>query len=121
MKNKVMIFVAVMIFVVGIVWGSFSLFAPAKNNVHILRDGNILYSLDLSQEENRSFEIPYGESSNTIEIKDGSIRVSAAQCSDQTCVHTGWLRSSAVPIVCLPNHLIIEFADNNSEIDALAE
>ena len=61
------------------------------------------------------------KSNPPVEIKDGKIRVSEAECPDKTCVRTGWLSSSAMPIVCLPNHLIIEFEDENSEIDALAE
>ena len=95
--------------------------AQITDSFCIVRDGEVLYSFDLSKEENRSFVIEYGDSSNTVEIKDGKIRVSEAECPDKTCVRTGWLSSSAMPIVCLPNHLIIEFADENSEIDALAE
>ena len=65
--------------------------------------------------------IPYGDSSNTIEIKDGKIRVCEAEWPDKVCVKTGWLSSSAVPIVCLPNHLVIEFASEYSDVDAMAE
>ena len=81
----------------------------------------MLYSLDLSKETNRTFVIPYGGSSNTIEIRDGRIRVLEAECPDKVCVRTGWLSSSAIPIVCLPNHLEISFASGNDDIDAVAE
>ncbi|MBR1481906.1 MAG: NusG domain II-containing protein [Ruminococcus sp.] len=120
MKIKILIGVAALIFLGGVIASVVMLQAPHKNKVNILRDGKVLYSLDLSKEENRRFEIPYGDSSNTVEIKDGSIRVCEAECPDKTCVHTGWLRSSAMPIVCLPNHLVIEFAGTDGEIDALA-
>ena len=121
MKIKVLIAAAALIFIAAIAGSIFVLCSPSKTIVNIKRDGEVLYSLDLSKEENRSFVIEYGDSSNTVEIKDGKIRVCAAECPDKTCVHTGWLKSSAMPIVCLPNHLIIEFADENSDIDALAE
>ena len=98
MKIKVLIAAAALIFVIGIACSIFVLCSPSKSIVNIVRD-----------------------SSNTVEIKDGKIRVSEAECPDKTCVRTGWLSFSAMPIVCLPNHLIIEFADENSEIDALAE
>ena len=122
MRQRILIAVAVVVFVAGIACCLLLLFAPPKQSkVLIKRDNEVLYSLDLSTEKNRTFVIPYGDSSNTIEIKDGRIRVKEAQCPDKTCVHTGWLSSSAMPIVCLPNHLVISFADSEGEVDAIAE
>ena len=122
MKQRVLIAVAAAIFAAGIVGCLLLLFAPSDHNkVLIRRDGEVLYSLDLSKETNRTFVIPYGGSSNTIEIRDGRIRVMEAECPDKVCVRTGWLSSSAIPIVCLPNHLVITFASENSDIDAMAE
>ena len=122
MKQRVLIAVAAAILAAGIVGCLLLLFAPSDHNkVLIRRDGEVLYSLDLSKETNRTFVIPYGGSSNTIEIRDGRIRVMEAECPDKVCVRTGWLSSSAIPIVCLPNHLEISFASGNDDIDAVAE
>ena len=122
MKQRVLIAVAAAIFAAGIVGCLLLLFAPSDHNkVLIRRDGEVLYSRDLSKEKNRTFVIPYGGSSNTIEIRDGRIRVLEAECPDKVCVRTGWLSSSAIPIVCLPNHLEISFASGNDDIDAVAE
>lgn len=122
MKQRVLIAVPAAIFAAGIVGCLLLLFAPSDHNkVLIRRDGEVLYSLDLSKETNRTFVIPYGGSSNTIEIRDGRIRVMEAECPDKVCVRTGWLSSSAIPIVCLPNHLEISFASGNDDIDAVAE
>ena len=122
MKQRVLIAVAAAIFAAGIVGCLLLLFAPSDHNkVLIRRDGEVLYSLDLSKETNRTFVILYGGSSNTIEIRDGRIRVMEAECPDKVCVRTGWLSSSAIPIVCLPNHLEISFASGNDDIDAVAE
>ena len=91
-----------------------------KDVDYVVRDGEVLYSFDLTKTEDTTFDIYYKDSKNTIEIKDGKIRISAAECPDKTCVKSGWLSSSAMPVVCLPNHLVIEFANNNSEVDAVA-
>lgn len=120
-KTTLLIVAAAVIFLVGIIGSLFVLFAPKQSVVNIIQDGKTLMTLRLSEEKDRTFVLPYGDSSNTIEIKDGRIRVKDAQCPDKTCVHTGWLSSSAMPIVCLPNHLVISFADSEGEVDAVAE
>ncbi|MDO4830902.1 MAG: NusG domain II-containing protein [Clostridia bacterium] len=119
-KYKILIGICALIFALGIVGSAVVLLLPKKNTVNIVRDSKVLYTFDLSKAEDTTFDIDYNGSTNTVEIKDGKIRVLKADCPDNTCVHMGWLSSSAMPIVCLPNHLVIEFAENNSEIDAVA-
>lgn len=45
---------------------------------------------------------------NTIEVRDGKIRIKAANCNDQVCVRTGYIQKPGETIVCLPHKLIIE-------------
>ena len=94
---------------------------PKTDNVSIVRDGEVLYELDLAKEEDRMIEIEYEGNRNIVEIKDHQIRVSDAGCPDKCCAKMGWL-NSPVPIVCLPNHLVIRYSDRNDEstIDAEA-
>ena len=121
MKNKILILICVLIFFIGIIGSAIVLFTPKKTNVNIKRDGRLLYSFDLSNTEDSEIEIPYRNSSNTVEIKDGKIRVKEAECPDKTCVNMGWLSSASMPIVCLPNHLVIEFADGYEDgVDTVA-
>ena len=119
-KYKILTAVCILIFVLGVAGCLFVVLSPARNTVNIVRDGEVLYSFDLTKTEDTTFDIYYKDSKNTIEIKDGKIRISAAECPDKICVKSGWLSSSAMPVVCLPNHLVIEFANNNSEVDAVA-
>lgn len=119
MKNKVLIIIAAAIFLLGIAGCFLVLNAPEKDNVVIKQDDKILYTINLRTAEDKTFDIDYKGHVNTVEIKDGKIRVKQADCPDKVCVKTGWLSSSAIPIVCLPNHLVIEFEDKG-EIDAVA-
>lgn len=89
-----------------------------KNTVEIISDGQVLYRINLLTEQNKTIRIEHGGSHNTIEIKDGEIFVSEAGCPDQICVKTGKLKGD-MPIVCLPNRLVIRFADSG-EVDAVA-
>lgn len=45
--------------------------------------------------------------SNTIEIKDGSVKVISADCPDKICVHTKAAQKVGDIIVCLPHRIII--------------
>ena len=89
-----------------------------KNTVEIISDGQVLYRINLLTEQNKTIRIEHGGSYNTVEIKDGEIFVSEAGCPDKTCVKTGKLKGG-MPIVCLPNRLVIRFA-NGGEVDAVA-
>lgn len=101
----------------GMIW---NLTRSHGRQVEILQDGKILYTLDLDQAEDQTFTVTYGGRSNEIEIRDHQIRVKAADCPDQICVHMDWLE--AAPIVCLPNRLSIQYADGESAsgLDAVA-
>lgn len=101
----------------GMIW---NLTRSHGRQVEILQDGKILYTLDLAQAEDQTFTVNYGGRTNEIEIRDHQIRVKAADCPDQICVHMDWLE--AAPIVCLPNRLSIQYADGegSSGLDAVA-
>ncbi len=121
MKNKRVIAVAAAagaVFAAGIAGCFFVLGGQHGSEVMIKQDGEIIYRLDLSKEEDRVFDVEYEGRKNTIEIKGGKIRVKDADCPDKVCVNTGAL--SAVPIICVPNRLEIRFAEG-AGYDAAAE
>ena len=101
----------------GMIW---NLTRSHGRQVEILQDGKILYTLDLAQAEDQTFTVTYGGRTNEIEIREHQIRVKAADCPDQICVHMDWLEDA--PIVCLPNRLSIQYADGEgaSGLDAVA-
>ena len=118
MKLKIVGIIIAVIFVLGAAGSILVLTSHEKNTVRIVSDGEVLYTIDLSTAEDRVFDIPCGAHRNTVEIQDHRIRVRDADCPDQTCVRMGWLASSAMPIVCLPHHLVIEFTDSDG-VDAV--
>ena len=95
------------IFLISLIVSIFILRPSESRIVEVVQDDRVIYRLDMDVEENREIVVKYGGNSNTILIEDGSICVSEAECPDKTCVNMGRLRSESLPIVCLPNHLII--------------
>ena len=47
------------------------------------------------------------------EIKAGKIRMLNSNCPDKRCVKQGW--SDLVPIICLPNQIVIEVKSNTQK------
>lgn len=78
--------------------------------VEIVSGERVLYTLDLATAEDELFTVEYQGRTNTVQVKEGEICVIHADCPDQTCVHMGKLISASLPIVCLPNHLVIRYA-----------
>ena len=82
-------------------------------------DGAEYTTLNLNVDATLTVATNHG--TNTIVVHDGSVSVESADCPDKTCVRMGWLHSAAMPIVCLPHRLVIEFVDSDGGVDAIAE
>ena len=118
MKYKIITIILSLILAAGIAGSVLVFTAPSGDTVQILSDGKTLYTFDLSATEDMTLEIPCGDHINVVEIRDHRIRVASADCPDLTCVRMGWLSSAAMPIVCLPHHLVITYADGG-DVDAV--
>ena len=119
MKYKIIGGIIAAVFLIGVIGTVLVLTAQPKNTVRIVSDGEVLYTIDLGTAEDDTLVIEKDGHRNTVEIKDRMIRVSEADCPDQTCVKMGWLSHSSMPIVCLPHGLVIEFTDETGDVDAL--
>lgn len=102
---------------------AFLLLRPGQEDQTVARitlDGELAKEVDLRQVESPYTIILEGSSglTNTIRVEPGRIRVEAADCPDQICVHQGFISDGTVPIVCLPNQLIIEITGGGESLDA---
>lgn len=120
MKKKWPFILVGTILLIGIHGSIFVLRTPNTDMVEIVQDGKVLYQFELSQVENQTVEVEYDGRVNTIQIQNGRIRMLEADCPDYTCIQMGWLNSSA-PVVCLPNHLVIQYADHMANNDILVQ
>lgn len=111
-RVKILAAAAAMVFVAAVIVSAVILRPSESRVAEVLQDDMVLYTIDLDTAEDTSITISYpGGSSNTIVIEDGQIWVESAECPDRICVKMGKLRSESLPIVCLPNHLTIRFAE----------
>ena len=81
---------------------------PDADYVTVISDGQIVAVLDLS--EDTELTVPYRDGYNTVSVKDGNVSVTEATCPDRCCMKYG-AKSSGLPIICLPNRLVLQFSE----------
>ncbi len=113
-KNRIVMIAAGAVFVIAAVLSVLILRHSGGTVIEIVQDGAVLQTIDLSRTADQDIRIvsPDGTSYNIVSVRGGTVKVSEAGCPDQTCVHMGALKSENLPIVCLPNRLIVRFAED---------
>ena len=89
----------------------------------IKQDGAVLAEVDLTA-LSQTYTLPVeGKDGlwNRVVAEAGRICVEEASCPDQVCVRQGWISDSSVPIVCLPNKLVIEIIGEEGAFDVGAK
>lgn len=86
----------------------------------IIQDGKVLRSIDLRAVDREETIIVDGKYKHIILVEPGRIRFKEADCPDQTCVRTGWLRDAGDTAVCLPDKIIIKIQGWGKSVDAVA-
>ena len=90
---------------------------------YIYKDGQLLSTIKLNDVKEtysfRSGSPSTGE--NTITVRPGEIGITEADCPDKVCVKTGFIHNDTIPIVCLPNKVIIEIHGGEpSDVDIIS-
>ena len=118
--KKIWIAAALAVIIISGAVSAYMLLRSKGKTVEIISDGKTIYTLDLSLERDREIIVEYKGRKNVIKIENGDIYMSEADCPDHTCVKTGHLSKSGVPIVCLPNKLMIRYKEGG-ELDAATQ
>ena len=58
---------------------------------------------------------------NRVYVQDDLVFMDSANCPDKLCVKQGVIRDSSVPIVCLPNKVIVRIEGGASQVDTATQ
>ena len=101
------------------------LLAPKEKGAiaRVTQDGKVLYEIHLNEVPGPQTYHVNGENGayNTVLVQQGHVRMLEASCPDQVCVNQGWISDSTLPIVCLPNKVIIEIVGEEGQLDAVTK
>ena len=115
-KHKLILIITGAVFVISVILSVWILKKSDRTMIEIVQNGTVLHTIDLNTAKDQDIRIdaPDGSSYNIVSIRGGTVSVSEAGCPDQTCVKMGILQSDHLPIVCLPNKLIVRFAEGGA-------
>lgn len=83
-----------------------------------IRQGDAIYAtLSLDQERAIDIHGPLGNS--RIVIHHGQVRFEHSPCTNQYCVHQGWLSRAGQVAICLPNQVSVELLGAKKAYDSL--
>ena len=97
----------------------FSFHDTSGEELKIIAKGKLFGTYSLY--EDQSIDIVNGSHQNHVVIKDGSVRMSSANCSGQDCVHQHSISKSGETIVCLPNRVVLEITGGEKAYDAISQ
>ena len=91
------------------------IYFPHRWKERIYENGKLIKTIsDLSPDKEYSFDIKTENGTNTITVGEGSIWVSVADCSNQTCVHAGKISHAGQTVICAPHKLVIKIVGETS-------
>ena len=76
---------------------------PPGAVVTIKSKGKTVYVLPLNKDKKVTIETSQGK--NSVEIKQGRVRIADADCPRKLCMKQGWINRGS--LICLPNRLIV--------------
>lgn len=116
----------IVIFIILLIAGFTFLYTNKKN---ISEKNNYKYVLievngkeykRLPLEGNNKIKIKTKYGNNTVEIKDGKVKMPESDCKDKICIH---MKSISIPgqsIICLPNRIVVSIEqEGEKEVDVV--
>lgn len=118
----ILLFVLILLLLAG---SLFSLFFSENKHpdqrfcAEIFSEGKLVASIPLWQVRSPyTLEVSCsGGGRNTILISSSQVSVLQASCPDKICVHRGAISGTMLPIVCLPNRLVVQLRAETDETD----
>lgn len=91
-------------------------FEPASK-IKIRQNDQIIGTYDLNQMRELHIKGHLGEA--IITINNGQVRFKQSPCTNQYCVHQGWLKNAGQVAICLPNQISLQLIGAKKQYDSL--
>lgn len=82
----------------------------------VYHDGRLIRTVNLKVDSEYSLEVGM-----VIKVEGGRISVIDSDCPDKLCVLQGAVDSPNIPIVCVPNRIVIKIPAGRTEVDVISQ
>lgn len=124
-KNDIILIIVVLL--LGVIsYGAMNLLKKddgSAQKVVIKYRGSVIKEYPFTETTKETYTLDDGGELNVVQIENGAVQISDANCSDLICVKTGKITKPGEIIVCLPHKFTVEIvsSENLSELDDIAE
>ena len=81
----------------------------------VWQDDRLVERVELTDTTDRTIDL---DGHNVIVLSGKTAVMQSADCPDQVCVDQGWISDGTVPVVCLPNRLVIQIEGGGDGLDS---
>ena len=118
-KKGDIIILTVLLCIAALIFCALHFLSPGGNSVKIEVASKTVAHLPLDEDTVYNVEIN-GKTTNTVEIKDGKVDVTYADCPDKICANHRKISKSGESIICLPNKVVVSIEGDKTEVDGEA-
>lgn len=119
-KNDLKLIVLLIIFSIIIM-----LFINKKDDTNkiakVYHNNKLILKIDLSKKESKEYYVKGDKGKIKIITNNGKIKVAKENSYYHLCSKQGFIKETYESIVCLPNKVVIEIDDNNTNIDTIVK
>ncbi len=120
LKSKLLLgdYLVIVVSAITVIFLSKTLWSNAPASQLMIRQADkIIGTYDLNQTRDLYLHGPLGESH--ISIAQGQVRFKQSPCTNQYCVHQGWLNRAGQVAICLPNQISLQLIGEDKPYDSL--
>jgi len=120
LKSKLLLgdYLVIVVSAITVIFLSKTLWSNAPASQLMIRQADkIIGTYDLNQTRDLHLHGPLGDSH--ISIAQGQVRFKQSPCTNQYCVHQGWLNHAGQVAICLPNQISLQLIGEDKPYDSL--
>lgn len=111
------------VFIFSLIYCMWTFWKQDENKTAVVyQDGKVIMELSCSGAETKTWRVDGKDGAyNIIEVSPNGIQVIESSCPDHICENTVWKSKNSLPIICLPNRLLItaKQGENEEGLDAI--
>lgn len=111
-KGDIVVLVVVAVVCIALFLGLYVFNSNKGAYVQIEQNGSVIATLPIDEDAVYNVESD-GKITNTVQIKNGEVSVTYADCPDQICVNHAPASLAGESIICLPNEVVVSVVGQN--------